>query len=60
MTLTWLYNFDHLALIAILLLLYLVIKGLDRLQNTFRALHEDYRKVNNLDVREEMELHSKI
>lgn len=60
MTLAWLYSFDHLALLAILFLLYLVIKGLDRLQNALDSLHEDYRKANDLDAREEMEMHSQI
>lgn len=42
--------------IAALFMLYLIIQGLDRLQSTLDAFHEDYRKVNNLDTRQEMEM----
>ena len=60
MTFTWLYNFDHLALLAIVFLLALIVKGMDRLHDVLEALHDDYRKVNDLDTREEMEMHSHI
>jgi hypothetical protein len=38
--LDWLYSFEHLALLAILLL-FLVIKGLDRLQQSLDSLRDD-------------------
>jgi hypothetical protein len=58
--LDWLYSFDHLALLGILFMLILVVKGLDRLRGTLDSLHDDYRKVNSLDEREESELNAQI
>ncbi len=58
MTLVSLYSFAVLLLLAILFMLYLVVKGLDRLHDAIGSLNEDYRKVNDLDAREETEMHS--
>ena len=60
MKLDWLYSFEHLALLGILFLLFLVIKGLDRLHQTLESLREDFRKVNSLDEREQSELDAQI
>jgi hypothetical protein len=54
--LDWFYSFEHLALLGILFLLFLIIKGLDRLEQTLQSLRDDYRKVNNLDEREQSEI----
>jgi hypothetical protein len=56
----WLLDFNHLTALISLVMLYLVLKGLDRIQGTLDAIHEDYRKVNHVDAREEMELHQQI
>jgi hypothetical protein len=58
--LDWLYSFEHLALLGILFLLFLVVKGLDRLEKTVESLRDEYRKVNSLDEREESELDAQI
>jgi hypothetical protein len=58
--LDWLYSFEHLILLGILFLLFLVIKGLDRLEQTLESLRDDYRKVNSLDEREQSELDAQI
>jgi hypothetical protein len=58
--LDWLYSFEHLAMLGILILLFLVIKGLDRLEQTLESLRDDYRKVNNLDEREQSEIDAQI
>lgn len=45
----------YLPLALVLFFLYLCCRGLDRINDAFLALHHDYRKVNNLDQREELE-----
>jgi hypothetical protein len=58
--LDWLYSFEHLALLGVLFMLFLVIKGLDRLLQTLDSLRDDYRKVNSLDEREQSEIDAQI
>jgi hypothetical protein len=58
--LDWFYSVEHLTLLAVLFLLFLVVKGLDRLRDTLDSFHEDYRKVNNLDEREDSELSGRL
>jgi hypothetical protein len=58
--LDWFYSFEHLGLLGVLFLLYLVTKGLDRLHGTLDSFHDDYRKVNNLDEREDSELSARL
>ncbi len=60
MKLDWLYSFEHLTLLGILFMLFLVIKGLDRLHQTLDSLRDDYRKVNSLDEREQAEIDPQI
>ena len=55
-----LYSFEHLTLLGILFMLFLVIKGLDRLHQTLDSLRDDYRKVNSLDEREQAEIDPQI
>jgi len=38
----------------------LVVKGLDRLENTLESLRDEYRKGNSLDERKESELDAQI
>jgi hypothetical protein len=49
----WFYSIDHLALLGLLFVGLLVVRGLDRLLDLLDSFHDDYRKVNNLDEREE-------
>jgi hypothetical protein len=58
--LDWLYSFENLALLGVLFLLFLVVKGLDRLEETLKSLRDDYRKVNSLDEHETSELDAQI
>jgi hypothetical protein len=51
---------EHLALLGILFLLFLIIKGLDRLEQTLESLRDDYRKVNNLNERERSEIDAQL
>jgi hypothetical protein len=56
----WLHSFYHLASLFGLISLYSILKGLDQLYEAIDQFHKDYRRVNNLDVRDEMEFQSRL
>jgi hypothetical protein len=52
---TWLSDYHYWTLAVLIGGFYLCAKGLDRLNDAVEAFHEDYRKVNHCDERNDLE-----
>jgi hypothetical protein len=50
---TWLTDYHYWALFLLAAIIYVCAKGFDRLKDAVEAFHEDYRKVNHCDERDE-------
>jgi hypothetical protein len=50
----WLSDYRFWAVILLAAGIYICAKGFDRLTDAVQAFHEDYRKVNHLDAREDV------
>jgi hypothetical protein len=50
----WLSNYHYWALFLFAAGIYICAKGFDRLTDAVEAFHEDYRKVNHLDERDDI------
>jgi hypothetical protein len=57
---TWLQSTNHILALAAFFMLYQIVRGVAHICDALDGLREDYRRVNDLDMREEMEMQSKI
>jgi hypothetical protein len=51
----WLSDYHYWVLFLLAAVIYVCGKGLDRLKDAVEAFHEDYRKVNHMDERDDID-----